>query len=227
MSTWRHVFKLDPERTISDQHLQWLCESGSDAIIVGGSSGVTLDNTIDLLTRIRRFALPCVLEVSNIDAIVPGFDYYCIPVVLNTDDMQWVTGYHHEAIKAFGTTLPWHMMVAEGYIIMNAQSTVAKVTGARTVLSEEDVLAYAKLAERLFQFPIVYLEYSGTFGQMDLVKRVAQSLERAQLFYGGGIDSLEKAEQAAAVAHTIVVGNVIYDDITAALQTVKINEQTY
>ena len=39
---WRHVFKLDPKKKISDEELEHVCESGTDAIIVGGTDGVTL-----------------------------------------------------------------------------------------------------------------------------------------------------------------------------------------
>lgn len=224
MLQWRHVFKLDPDRHISDDALQRICQSGTHGIIVGGSSGVTFDNTVDLLSRIRRFTVPCALEVSSIDAIVPGFDYYFIPTVLNTDDVRWVTGFHHEAIRTFGARLPWHMMHAEGYIVLNPDSTVAKLTGAQTALDVADVVAYATMAERMFHLPIVYIEYSGMFGDMNVVKQVSQALDQARCFYGGGINSLERARSAAEVADTIVVGNVIYDDLEAALATVNIIE---
>ena len=51
---WKHVFKLDPAKDISDEHLELLCESGTDAIIVGGSDNVTLDGVLDLLVQIGR-----------------------------------------------------------------------------------------------------------------------------------------------------------------------------
>ena len=35
---WKHVFKLDPNKDISDEHLEQVCESGTDAIIVGGTA---------------------------------------------------------------------------------------------------------------------------------------------------------------------------------------------
>ena len=34
---WKHVFKLDPNKAISDEELELVCESGTDGIIVGGS----------------------------------------------------------------------------------------------------------------------------------------------------------------------------------------------
>lgn len=220
---WKHVFKLDPDRDLSDEALDRLCLSGTDAILVGGSSGVTFDNTVDLLSRIRQYEVPCVLEISNQEAIVPGFDLFLIPVVLNADDPKWIVGQHHEALKEYGALLNWDEILAEGYIILNNEATAAQLTSARTDLDAKDVAAYARMADKLFHMSIVYLEYSGTFGDMELVRRTRQVLENARLLYGGGIDSLEKAQQAAEAADTIVVGNIIYSDLEQALQTVNVN----
>ena len=38
---WRHVFKLDPAKSITDDDLMKVCESGTDAIIIGGTDNVT------------------------------------------------------------------------------------------------------------------------------------------------------------------------------------------
>lgn len=217
---WRHVFKLDPDKEISDEHLDRICTSGTDAIVVGGSTGVTFDNTIDLLARVRRYELPCVSEVSTIEAVVPGFDLYLIPVVLNSRQGQWITGRHREALKQFGKMLPWESLVPEGYVVLNEDSTVARLTQADANLGRQDVIAYANLSEKLFRLPVCYLEYSGKFGDMELVREVRDTLEESQLFYGGGIDSAERARQALAAADTIVVGNIIYEDIERALETV-------
>ncbi|NQX61863.1 heptaprenylglyceryl phosphate synthase [Paenibacillus qinlingensis] len=220
---WKHVFKLDPDRDISDEALDRLCLSGTDAILVGGSSGVTFDNTVDLLSRIRQYEVPVALEISNQEAIVPGFDLFLIPVVLNADDPKWIVGQHHEALKEYGALLNWDEIVAEGYIILNKEATAAQLTSARTDLDAKDVAAYARMADKLFHMSIVYLEYSGTFGDMELVRKTRQVLENARLLYGGGIDSFEKAQQAAEAADTIVVGNIIYSDLEQALQTVNVN----
>ena len=89
-SGWRHVFKLDPDRELSDEALDAVCTSGTDAIIVGGSSGVTYENTVDLMARVRRYAVDCALEVSALEGAVPGFDGYFVPIVLNTGAAQGV-----------------------------------------------------------------------------------------------------------------------------------------
>jgi putative glycerol-1-phosphate prenyltransferase len=220
------VFKLDPARELDDLTLDRVCSSGTDAIIIGGSSNITYDNTVDLLSRVRKYALPCVLEISTTEAIVPGFDLYFIPVVLNANNPDFITGQHQRALRDYGALLHWEQIVPEGYLILNPQSTAAEVAQANCDLTEQDVVAYARLADKLFRMPIFYMEYSGKYGNMDWVQQAANVLQSAQLFYGGGIDSAEKAYLAAQAAHTIVVGNAIYDCLEQALETVNAIKQT-
>lgn len=224
--SWRHAFKLDPAKEIADDALGRVCGSGTDGIIIGGSDGITLDNVLDLAARVRRFNVPVVLEVSELEAIVPGFDYYFIPTVLNSDDPKWIKGLHHEAIRAYGNMMDWEELVPEGYCILNGDCKVAKLTGADAELTAEDVIAYARLAEHFFRLPIFYMEYSGKYGDPQLVRETAAVLDRTQLFYGGGIDSAAKAREMAAVADTVVVGNIIYEDLEQALSTVPAVAET-
>ncbi|GAA0362198.1 heptaprenylglyceryl phosphate synthase [Bacillus horti] len=224
-STWRHAFKLDPDKDITDEHLEALCESGTDAIIVGGTLGVTFDHTIDLLSRIRRYALPCILEISNREAIVPGFDHYFIPVVLNAKNPKWLFEPHIEVIKELGTIIPWHDISTVGYCVLNRDSSVAKLTESDTELTVEDVLAYGRLATHVLNLPYFYIEYSGVYGDIELVKEVYGRLGKSengkiQMIYGGGISDKRQAEAMNGAADMIVVGNLIYENIEAALQTV-------
>jgi len=217
---WRHVFKLDPNKYISDNDLERICESGTDAIIVGGTDGVTLEKVLDLMARVRRYTVPCALEVSTIDSITPGFDFYFIPTVLNSVETKWITELHHEAVKEYGEIMNWEEILVQGYCILNEECKVAKLTNAKTNLSDEDVTAYAMMAEKMFHLPIFYLEYSGKYGDPELVKKVKRTLESTTLFYGGGIETREQAKEMAANSDVIVVGNIIYSDIEAALKTV-------
>ncbi|MCY9547122.1 heptaprenylglyceryl phosphate synthase [Lysinibacillus xylanilyticus] len=218
---WRHVFKLDPAKDISDEALEKICESGTDVIIVGGTDGVTLDGVLDLLVRVRRFEVPIALEISAIDSVTPGYDYYFIPTVLNSDDPKWIKNLHHEAIKEYGDIMVWDELVAEGYCILNPDCKVAEVTNAKTNLSIDDVVAYARLAENFFRLPVFYVEYSGTYGDIEVVSAVKNELKNTRLFYGGGITSAQQAAEMAKYADTVVVGNIIYEDLKAALATVK------
>lgn len=217
---WRHAFKIDPAKTITDEHLEKVCESGTDVIIVGGTDDVTLDNVLDILVRVRRFTVPVALEISNVESVTPGFDYYFIPSVLNSTNTKWVKDLHHEAIKEYGDIMVWEELVAEGYCVLNKDCKVAHATDAKTDLSIDDVIAYARMAENYFKLPIFYLEYSGTYGDVEVVKAAKDVLANTSLFYGGGITTAEQAQEMAAIANTVVVGNIIYDDLQAALKTV-------
>ncbi|MDP1442048.1 heptaprenylglyceryl phosphate synthase [Priestia megaterium] len=218
---WRHVFKLDPNKEISDADLEKICESGTDAVLVGGSDGVTLDNVLQLLMRIRRYTVPCALEVSTIDSVTPGFDSYFIPTVLNSKDPKWIVDLHHGAMKEYGEIMDWDEIFVEGYCVLNPEAKVAALTEAKTDLNTEDIVAYARMAERMFHLPVFYLEYSGTYGDPELVAEVKNSLNETKLFYGGGIETKEQASEMGELADTVIVGNVIYTNLAEALKTVK------
>ncbi|WP_144480429.1 heptaprenylglyceryl phosphate synthase [Cytobacillus oceanisediminis] len=217
---WRHVFKLDPNKEITDEELERICESGTDAILVGGTDGVTLEGVLDLMARVRRYTVPCILEVSTIDSITPGFDFYFIPTVLNSGNPEWIIGLHHKAVKEYGDLMDWDELKMEGYCILNPDCKAARLTEAKTELSVEDVQAYAMMAEKMFNLPIFYLEYSGTYGNPEYVKAAKEVLDQTVLFYGGGIETAQQSAEMAAHADVIVVGNVIYSNLDEALKTV-------
>jgi len=221
ITEWKHVFKLDPDKDISDEDLEKICESGTDAILVGGSDNITEDNVLNLMSRVRRYLIPCVLEVSTTESIIPGFDLYFIPTVLNSRKTTWMMDLHQEAVKEYGDIMNWDEIIVEGYCILNQDCKAAALTDANTELSIEDVKAYARVAENLFHLPIFYLEYSGMLGDLAVVEATKKVLSNTKLFYGGGITSPEEAENFAKYADVVIVGNVIYDDLKSALKTVN------
>jgi len=218
---WRHVFKLDPAKEISEDALKQVCESGTDAILIGGTDGVTLELVLDLLIRVRQYKIPVALEISNIDSVTPGFDFYFIPSVLNSTKTAWMKDLHIEAIKEFGDYMDWNELVPEGYCILNADCKAARATDAQTSLSRDEVIAHARLAEHFFKLPIFYVEYSGVYGDPNMVQAAKNVLTNTRLFYGGGITSAKQATEMAMIADTIVVGNHLYDNLNEALETVK------
>ena len=182
---WQHIFKLDPAKDISDADLESICESNTDAIIIGGTDNVTEDNVIHLMSRVRRYPLPLVLEISNIESVMPGFDFYFVPTVLNSNDVTYHNGILHEALKTYGHMIDFNEMVFEGYVVLNSDSKVARKTQATTDLTIEDVEAYAQMINNMYKLPIMYLEYSGQYGDVEIVRSAAEMLTETQLFYGG------------------------------------------
>ncbi|MGW9856303.1 heptaprenylglyceryl phosphate synthase [Staphylococcus hominis] len=223
---WQHVFKLDPAKDISDENLEALCMSDTDAIIIGGTDDVTEDNVIHLMSRVRRYPLPLVLEVSNLDSVMPGFDFYFIPSILNSNDVTYHNGLLHKALKQYGHMINFEEIMLEGYVVLNPDSKVAQLTQSNTQLDIEDIEAYAQLVEEMYKLPILYLEYSGIYGDKNIVKAASQMLSNTQLFYGGGISSLTEAKEMKEYADTVIVGNIIYSDIKKALKTVKIKKES-
>jgi len=219
--TLRHVMKLDPAKEISDKDLQHLIDAGTDAIIVGGTDEVTYENTHRLFSRLPVGEIPILQEISTLEAILPTFDRYLIPSILTTTDIRWMVGEHLEAIKRFGDFLPWDRLWLEGYVVGNPEAKVAKKTSCLTDLLAEDVTAYARLTEHLFQFPIFYVEYSGTYGGTEWLRAARKGLEKTILFYGGGVREEGQAREVATYADVVVIGNLIYEDVQHACETVQ------
>jgi putative glycerol-1-phosphate prenyltransferase len=219
VNEWRHVFKLDPAKPIDDSTLQAIATSGTDAILDGGTDDIRLDATLDLLMRLRRYPVAVALEISELEAATMGFDTYLTPTVLNAGTLEYVVEKKVEALEQVGHMLAHADLVGEGYIVLNLDPKVARVTQAKPLTLDETV-AYAQLADSVFRLPVVYLEYSGVYGEPERVAAVRDVLKQASLFYGGGIDSEERAREMLQYADTIVVGNVIYEDLKEALATV-------
>lgn len=220
MNEWEHLFKLDPAKEISDADLKRVCESGTDAIIVGGTDNVTRAGVLDLLTRIKDFSVPCILEISELDAIMPGFDYYFVPMVLNSQDKKWMMDIHHQAIKQYRQMMNWDEIFIEGYCIVNEESKAFIRTNCY-VPTVEDLTAYAYMAEHIFHLPIFYVEYSGKYGDPNMVQQAKKELDETLLFYGGGIEYPSQAREMKEHADVIVVGNSIYTNLQQALKTVQ------
>lgn len=215
------MFKLDPAKPLEDEALEKIAESGTDLLIVGGSDGVTLDNVLHLLARIRRYSVDVALEVSTFDSVTPGFDYYFIPTVLNSPNTRWITGQHVEALEAYGHFIDQAPLITEGYCIMNTNCKAAQVTEVTTVPTKDEAVAYAQLAEHIFHLPYFYLEYSGTYGDVEIVREVSEALHETKVIYGGGITNAQQAKEMARYADVIVVGNSLYTNLNEALRTVK------
>lgn len=214
---WRLTAKLDPDKPINSEILTVLSHPGFDAVVVGGTQGITFDNTKQLIERIRLSGYngPLVQEISNPRAVVTGVDAYFIPFVLNASEKKWFSDYYFEALKIYGGLIDWDRVLMEGYIICNPDSAAGRVAGTGPVGVEEAQL-YAAMAEGIYNFPLLYIEYSGKFGAIDLVQAVSAGRRGIHLVYGGGITKSAMAVAMADYADTLVIGNVFYEDCGSA-----------
>lgn len=222
---WRHVTKLDPDRPLDERTLDLVYSSGTDAIMVGGSTGMTREAVSAMLGRLRGAPVAVALEVSSLESAMPGAGLFLIPLVLNTERAEWLGGAQASALThilpAYGPLIPWHLMLPEAYLVLNPASTVARLTGANTELTAAGAAAHAAFAGRVLRLPMLYVEYSGAFGEMDLLRAVKANAGEAHVVYGGGIGSAEQAAAAGAIADTVVVGNMVYRDPGRLKETVE------
>ncbi|GBF32902.1 geranylgeranylglyceryl phosphate synthase-like protein YerE [Desulfocucumis palustris] len=216
---WRLVAKLDPDKPVTGEILTVIKHPGFNAVVVGGTQGITFDNSFRLVEAIKSsgYTGPLVQEISSASAVVAGVDAHFIPFVINAGDKKWFSDYYLEAIKVFGRLIDWGRVLTEGYIICNRNSAAGRLTGVGEV-GLDDALAYAAMAEGIYNFPLLYIEYSGRFGDPDLVKAVAGSRDKIHLVYGGGISDVAKAQAMAGFVDTLIIGNVLYDDWRSALE---------
>ena len=215
----KHIFKLDPAKEISDDDLEKLAESDTDLILVGGTDGVTEDNVLNALSRVRRFSKPVALEVTSKDAVMPGFDHYFIPSVFNTSNIKWQHGLMLEALKEYSHLIDYEDISMLPYIILNEDCKAFKKSEAEPV-SLEMLPHYIDMIDKLYKAEYLYIEYSGIYGDpgtMDIVRKHAGG---THIIYGGGISSKEQAREMSQYADTIVVGNIIHEDVKKALRTI-------
>jgi phosphoglycerol geranylgeranyltransferase len=216
---WVHVTKLDPDKQLGAGDIDAIAASGTDALMLSGTLNVTPENLATLLKQVKAYNLPLVMEPAGPEAVLTqGIDYVFVPSVMNTTDVTWIVGKHRAWVQQQKGKIPWEYIVPEAYIVLNPASSVGKVTRAVCDLKADDVAAYTAVADRYFHFPIVYIEYSGMFGDPAVVKAASEALDESVLYYGGGINSAERAALMSRYADTIVVGNAVYDQGAAVLK---------
>ncbi|AFK18269.1 heptaprenylglyceryl phosphate synthase [Haloferax mediterranei ATCC 33500] len=211
-----HITKVDPAEPLP-QDLEIL--SQTDLVIVGGSDGVTQENSLDAIERVQnQFPdLPVFQEPYGSDHVssetMDAVDYLSVPAVYNGDRDNFVakhvdffTEVGSKPEEVVGTGLPIvgdviasrgrdaiasaaEKILGEGYVIQNLDSKAATVSGVDKRYSPDEVAGAALATESFYGFPIFYIEYSGVYGGPEDVEAAAKYLDETALLYGGGIRS--------------------------------------
>ena len=243
-----HITKVDPAEELPSD-IEILRET--DLVIVGGSDGVTHENSLQVIDQIKsRFPdLPLFQEPYSSTHVssdtIEAADFLSIPAVYNGDRENFVAkhvdfftevGSRPESVLGSGLPLIGDLIAArgrdaiaeiseqiigEGYVIQNLDSKAATESSVETRYSAEQVAGAALATESFYEFPIFYIEYSGTYGGPEDVAAAAKYLDETALLYGGGIESHQHTtEILEAGADTVVVGDCFHDNPTQYLQTI-------
>ncbi|AEH38639.1 heptaprenylglyceryl phosphate synthase [Halopiger xanaduensis] len=234
-----HATKIDPAKPLPSD-LEPL--TGTDLVIVGGSDGVTAENTLETIEAIDASFpdLPIFQEPYRSDHVstetIDAVDYLSIAAVYNGDREHFV-GKHVDLFaevgqkpdELLGSSVPLigdlvaskgidavanltEKVIGEGYVIQHLSSAAANRAGVEAAYSPEQVAGAALATESLYGFPIFYVEYSGTYGGPEDVQAAARYLEDTALFYGGGIDSAAKADEILAAGADAIVVGDCFHD---------------
>ena len=222
LKDYQHIFKLDPAKEISDDELMQICESGTDAVIIGGSDDVTEDNVLNLMSRVRRYAVDCIQEPNDIEVATLGFDGYIFPYMIQSKEVQFHTGYLFEGIRSYGHMIDYSSIQWVPYIVTNDKAKVFHAAKCHTVVQDDDLLSYIDILDKVMKSPYIYIEHSGDLIDIERLKMIKEQVTHSHIIYGGGITNERIAKEVMQYVDTIIVGNGVYEDIKSALKTVKV-----
>jgi len=210
-----HMGLIDPDEqspTVAGEVAEILESVGSDAVMVGGSTGIKkeqLDKTVKQIKKATE--IPVILFPCGASTISPYADAIYFMSMLNSRDLTKVIGEQvvgAPIIKKIGVE-PLPM----GYLIVEPGMTVGKV-GEADLLPRNDpsiTVSYC-LAAQYLGMRLIYLE-AGSGAPEPVPGKMIESVKEnidVPLIVGGGIRTPEKAAQISnSGADVIVTGTLI------------------
>lgn len=242
----RHITKVDPEKfdqeKYGEEHREAL--SGTDAVMISGSDGVTAENTSETLEALKDLDKITIQEpyrsshVSEKNA--SEFDYIGVPSVINGNGKHLLgkhidfyskfpdkiedarnraarkaplNGFFQEVAEEYAEAYLRDKFFSQAYVVQNKDSSVAELSEVGESMSLDEVRGVSETINTQADFDVMYIEYSGTYGDPEIVREASEHLKDTPLLYGGGIRSYEQAEEMLeAGADAVVVGDFFHDE---------------
>jgi len=210
-----HMTLLDPDKQSAKEAAKIALdckEAGTDAIMIGGSTGITTENVNETAIAIKKATeLPVIYFPAGPHALPRECDALFFMSMVNSSDLRMVIGaqvYASLIVKQLGIE-PLSM----GYIIVEPGMKVAEIGKANPIEREDlkSAMAYALACEYL-GMNFVYLEAGSGANEPVPPKMIGavKSTITIPLIVGGGIKTPEAAEAARkAGANIIVTGTFV------------------
>jgi phosphoglycerol geranylgeranyltransferase len=212
-----HMTLIDPAKQLpeaSGRIARIAGKVGSDAIMVGGSTGVNQENLDQTIEQIKKACkLPVIYFPSGAHAIAKNADAIYFMSMLNSRNVRNVTGEHWKGapvIKKLGIEA-----IPMGYVIVEPGMKVGEV-GEADLVGRNDIeraVGYG-IATELFGMELLYLEAGSGAPEpvpVEMIKAVRASIS-IPLIVGGGVTSDAKAREVAKAGADIVVTGTIVED---------------
>jgi len=210
-----HVTLIDPEKVTSSAASRIAKDavaSGSSAIMIGGSTFISVSHLDNVVKAIKRaIHAPVILFPNNVTGISRYADAIWFMSLLNSTDPYFLIGAQvlgAPLVKRFGLE-----PIPMGYIIVGEGGT-AGVIGRATPIpyDKPELAAVHALAAQYLGMRFVYLE-AGSGAKLPVPPKMIFAVRKTvsiPLIVGGGIRSAEHAAAAVkAGANIIVTGNVV------------------
>lgn len=220
-----HLTLIDPEKSNPKEAYEMAKiakDAGTDAILVGGSTGLYESLTDDIVKSVKKLGLPVILFPGSLGGLSRHADAVLFIYLMNSENPYYITGAQVQAapiILKLGLEY-----IPTAYIIVGYGGSAGYIGRARPIPYEkpEIVGAYA-LAGCMMGAEIIYLEAGSgapkpvppsavNFSKSLLLKADYKGL----LIVGGGIKSPKVAvELSRAGADALVTGTVVEEDPTS------------
>ncbi|MDR1404219.1 MAG: geranylgeranylglyceryl/heptaprenylglyceryl phosphate synthase [Candidatus Methanoplasma sp.] len=210
-----HLALLDPDKQDSREAgaiAKKVKEAGADAIMIGGSTGVTSENLSNTARCIKEASgLPTIHFPGGPSALSEDVDSIFFMSMVNSMDPFWIMNAQAGAarhIKKLGIET-----ISLGYIIVEPGMKVGEVGKADAVRRDDTdrAVGYA-LACEMLGMDFVYLE-AGSGADVPVPSEMISAVKKSisiPLIVGGGIRTPEAAEAARlAGADAIVTGTFV------------------
>jgi phosphoglycerol geranylgeranyltransferase len=195
-------------------------ELGSDAIMIGGSTGVDQKNLDGTVKEIKEnVEVPTILFPGGAHTISRHADAIYFMSILNSKSVKNVIGEQRKAsmvIKKLGIE-----PISMGYLIIEPGMTVGKV-GEASLIPRDDPGAAVEysLAGQYLGMGLIYLEAGSGAPEPvpeEMIRSVKEEIE-VPLVIGGGIRNPEDAGMVArAGADIVVTGTIVELDRTQSI----------
>jgi len=227
-----HMTLIDPEKQPPESSADIARKAGkvgTDAIMVGGSTGITqenLDGAVDLIKKAVK--LPVIYFPSGANAIASHCDAIYFMSMLNSTNIRNVTGEQWRGapvIRKLGLET-----LSMGYVIVAPGMKVGEV-GEADLVERDDIqraVGYALTAE-MFGMDLFYLEAgSGAPSPVppEMVKAVRESVDMP-ILVGGGITEPGHVPPLVKAGADIVVTGTLVENGAFEARLKKIVEATH
>ena len=226
-----HMALLDPDKQTPEEaaEIALRCkEAGTDAIMIGGSTGITTENVDATAVAIKKATgLPTIYFPAGPHALSTKCDALYFMSMINSTELKYVIGaqiYASPIIKKIGIE-----PISMGYIIIEPGMKVGEVGKAKLIKRDDiESAVAAALGTQYLGMDSVYLA-AGSGADVPIDPKMISAVKNEidiPLIIGGGINTPEKAKAAReAGADIIVTGtfvekchdeNILRDVIAAA-----------